>query len=37
MTYVMRCAIWYDLLNLKNVKNIHVGVLLIANMQARSL
>ena len=27
-TYVMRCAIWYHLHNLKNVKNTHGGVLL---------
>ena len=25
---VMFCAIWYNLYNLKNVKNTHVGVLL---------
>ena len=25
--YVMRCAIWYLLYNLKNVKNTHGGVL----------
>ena len=25
----MRCAIWYYLYNLKNVKNIHGGVLLL--------
>ena len=28
--YVMRCAIWYHLYNLKNVKNTHGGVLLLA-------
>ena len=27
--YVMRCAIWYHLYNLKNVKNIHGEVLLL--------
>ena len=27
----MRCAIWYYLYNLKNVKNTHGGVLLLAN------
>ena len=27
--YVMRCAIWYHLYNLKNVKNTHGGVLLL--------
>ena len=26
--YEMRCAVWYHLYNLKNVKNIHGGVLL---------
>ena len=26
---VMRCAIWYHLHNLKNVKNTHGGVLLL--------
>ena len=26
--YEMRCAVWYHLYNLKNVKNIHEGVLL---------
>ena len=25
--YVMRCAIWYDVHNSKNVKNTHGGVL----------
>ena len=32
--YVMRCAIWYHLYNLKNVKNTHGGVLLFVKMQA---
>ena len=27
--YVMLCAIWYHLYNLKNVKNTHGGVLLL--------
>ena len=27
--YVMRCAIWYHLYNLKNVKNTHGGVLIL--------
>ena len=27
---MMRCAIWYHLYNLKNVKNTHGGVLLVA-------
>ena len=28
-SYVMRCAIWYHLYNLKNVKNTHGGVLIL--------
>ena len=28
-TGVIRCAIWYHLYNLKNVKNTHGGVLLL--------
>ena len=28
-TYVMRCAIWYHLYCLKNVKNTHGGVLIL--------
>ena len=28
----MRCAIWYDLYNLKNVKNTHGGVLLLVKL-----
>ena len=31
---VMRCAIWYHLYNLKNVKNTHGGVLLLVKLQA---
>ena len=27
----MRCAIWYDLYNLKNVKKTHEGVLILVN------
>ena len=27
--YVMRCAIWYHLYDLKNVKNTHGGVLIL--------
>ena len=34
MTYVVRCAIWYHLYNLKNVKNTHRGVLLLVKLQA---
>ena len=33
---VMRCAIWYDLYNLKNVKNIHGGMLLLVKLQAEA-
>ena len=29
----MRCSIWYHLYNLKNVKNAHRGVLLLAKLQ----
>ena len=31
-TNVMRCAIWYHLYNLKNVKNTHGGVLILLNL-----
>ena len=34
---VMRCAIWYHLYNLKNVKNTHGGVLILVKLQASSL
>ena len=30
----MRCAIWYHLDNLKNVKNTHDGVLILVKLQA---
>ena len=30
----MRCAIWYPLCNLKNVKNTHGGMLLLVKLQA---
>ena len=33
---VMRCAIWYHLYNLKNVKNTHGGVLLLVKSQAKA-
>ena len=36
-SYGMFCAIWYDLYNLKNVKNTHGGVLLLVKLQAFSL
>ena len=31
--YVMRCAIWHHLYNLKNVKNTHGGVLILVKLQ----
>ena len=31
--YVMLCAIWYHLYNLKSVKNTHGGVLLLVKLQ----
>ena len=34
--YVMFCAIWYSLHNLKNVKNTHGEVLLLVKLQAAS-
>ena len=33
----MRCAIWYNLYNLNNVKNTHGGVLLLVKLQAKSI
>ena len=30
--FVMRCAIWYHLYNLKNVKNTHGGVLILVKL-----
>ena len=33
----MRCAIRYHLYNLKNVKNTHVGVLLLVTLQTFSM
>ena len=35
--YVMRCAIWYHLHNLNNVKNTHGGVLLLVKLHALNL
>ena len=32
--FMVRCAIWYHLYNLKNVKNYHGGVLILAKLQA---
>ena len=32
----MCCAIWYQLYNLKNVKNTHGGVSLLVKLQAKS-
>ena len=34
--YVMLWAFWYHLLNLKNVKNTHGGVLLLPKVQAEA-
>ena len=36
ITYLMHWAIWYHLYNLKNVKNTHEGVLILAKLQASS-
>ena len=36
-TFVIRCAIWYYLCNLKNVKNTHGGVLILVKLQAQAL
>ena len=36
MTYVMRCAIWYHLYKLRNVKNTHGGVLILVKLQAEA-
>ena len=33
-TYVMRCAIWYHLYNLNNVKNTHGGLLLLVKSKS---
>ena len=35
--FVMFCAIWYHLFNLKNVKNTHGRVLLLVKVEAKSL
>ena len=35
--FVMFCAIWYYLYNLKNVKNAHGGVLFLVKLHAKSL
>ena len=35
--YVMRCAIWYHLYKLKNLKNTHGGVLLLVKLHVFSL
>ena len=37
LKYVVRCAIWYHLHNLKNVKNTHERVLILVKLQASSL
>ena len=33
LLYVVRCAIWYCLYNLKNVKNTHGGVLILVKLK----
>ena len=35
ITYVVRCAIWHHLYNLKNVKNTHGGVLILVKLQLK--
>ena len=37
IAYVMFCAIWYYLYNLKNMKNTQEGVLLLVKLQAKSV
>ena len=32
--HMRHCAVWYNLYNLNNVKNIHGGVLLLVKLQA---
>ena len=34
--YVVRCAIWYHLYNLKNVKDTHGEVLILVKLQAEA-
>ena len=34
--FVMLCAIWHHLYNLKNVKNTHGGVILLVKLQAEA-
>ena len=36
LQYVMRCAIWYRLYNLKNLKNPYWGVLLLVKLHDKS-
>ena len=36
LLYVVRCAIWYRLYNLKNVKNAHGGVLILVKLQTEA-
>ena len=35
--FVMRCAIWYHLYNLKNMKKTHGGMLLLLKLQVTLL
>ena len=34
--YVMRCAVWYHLYNLKNLKNTYGGVFLLVKLQSEA-
>ena len=36
VSFVVRCAIWYQLYNLKNMKNTHGGVLILEKLQAEA-
>ena len=36
LSYVVRCAIWYHLYNLKDVKNTHGSVLVLVKLQAEA-
>ena len=36
LLFMMRCAIWYHLYNLKNVKNTHGGVLVLVKSKSNT-
>ena len=36
LKYVIRCTIWYDWYNLKNVKNTNVGAAFLAKLHANT-